>query len=272
MQAKATEPATNSAAGMTTPIVGAGIIRPMSLAPPNPSPSVSQTLSPMDASGGSGGSGGSTGPPLVTVSGGGGVGGGGTGDFYIGNVPVGTSIGCLVAAPPGLIIDDTTISWSGGTGFSSYLSGSAEDAAPQSMQVGTNVVTNGTSYSFVLDASSSSDSVKVSVEYQGHPGDAQTTTAHFTAVAPATANLSLVSTGSPRIDLANGPNLILDNPGKPDDAGIRIQAMTDGGQFEFDYMFLQTTNTLRSATTQADGILHTTERCIKNWLFSKACG
>jgi hypothetical protein len=212
----------------------------------------------MDGSGGSGGgSGGGSAPHPVLHASGGYWGGTQTSPgVYVAtsDIYVGTKMSITIDDPgPG-----TTITWSGGTNYRSYLDvnlASASSANFVNMAVTTGVPTNGTGYSFIVDGNPRNYSIEVDVNY-GAPGIGKSFFS-FTSVAPAGASISAVNGGAEYIRGGTSVALAYDIPGPGGTNGIEFRATTPPGPLNSygmrkmgisDYAFLQISEPQRNRT------------------------
>ncbi|WP_169975645.1 hypothetical protein [Tautonia rosea] len=107
-----------------------------------------------------------------------------TGQYVVDDdIPVGfvTYIDVFEREPEYNIVS-TSISWSGGTPYSSDFAGGPWSAAPQSMSVGMDVQTNDWVYSFIADPMPREYTVSLSVQYDN--GASGNSTVRFTSARP----------------------------------------------------------------------------------------
>ena len=252
------------AAPMSTPIFaaaisssGAGQVRPMTLspAPRGAGGHASQgNVQPFDSSGGSGGGTPPDMPPNLFGS------GGGSGAAQVMNngqpvpgqyafsspVPIGASMG-FIASDPDPAYQITTNNWSGGTNYSSYTSVTPVTIITGGQSLGKSVGTDGSNYSFILDANARAFTITDQVTYSN--GAHGTSTATFTSVAP-TGSLTVSNVGTQTA--GSGPNAQFAVGLSP---GIKIQATASTGQFTAgSFMFLQILNSTYQSRTSPAGV------------------
>ncbi|MDX2035594.1 MAG: hypothetical protein SFX72_03000 [Isosphaeraceae bacterium] len=162
-------------------------------------------------------------------------------------VPVGAvpNIEVLPPADSGYVIQ--TITWSGGTDITGYLSTNADQVPPETMSVTTGVQTDQLQYGFVVDAEARLYSVDAQVEYtngaKGH------STLVFSSVRPTTAQLSRLSEPRPlKLPTQNAISYWDDDEMQP--GGMVSQATTQTSSFGGDFMVTQIVQAVRSYTDQ----------------------
>ena len=236
-------------------------IRPMTL-PPKPTGSghsgartPSQSLHPFDMPGASGGAEPNL-PPNLTLA--------GVAVYetspgqYTAQVPIpiGDQLTFSLTSPYGNNPQGaiTSYGWGGGTNFSSYFSASplsglpGQPALPASVQLGQNVLTNQSNYTFITDTIARQYSVTVSVGYQALGAGAATVT--FTTVAP-TGNLEVSQVGTQGGNFNQNTNTITIGLVTP----IQIAATADSGpDTSGTYMFINVINSYYSRYVTLQGV------------------
>jgi hypothetical protein len=273
-------------------------IRPMMLGPSTAGTTVTNGAEPIRISAGTGEGYGSA----STSSGGGGTGSGSGGNPIIsssslplnetgnddqgrhydvggtvpGKVPVG-KIARFTIQPPNGNLTFSTITWAGGTEYSSYYKGPAEGDAPPNMKVNLAgpVKKNEATYAFIVDPDPRLYTITVDVTYvEGGNGSLDLS---FTSVRPEVTELTAVKGDVKLVKYPNDP-AIPDNGGavairldhlaegvepQPGDAvekaGMHIAATTHTGAFDGQFMFLQIAS-IRRFTSRLDGNYHQTNR------------
>lgn len=178
------------------------------------------------------------------------------GDAQDGKVPVGKIVRLMIAPPSGPAYQ--TITWSGGTDFSSYYNGAAKTEAPTTMQVTRGVATDKSDYAFIVDPDPKQYNIKVSVTYAG--GGAGSADFTFTSVKP---DVTLTPTlGTPKLLLppattAGTVAIRLDRSEEAplntkEGAGMRIDAETTTKEFGGQFMFMQVISPVRLTRREDD--------------------
>jgi hypothetical protein len=161
-------------------------------------------------------------------------------------VPVGTLMSIVIAPPPSLTFQ--TIAWTGGTNVSAYLSVSYNDPPPQTMSPTMNVVTNQSTFSFVVDATARTYNVSVSVTYtSGGNGSASL---KFTSIRPTIATLTKGKDNPIPMLLPNSAGtLAYEDPNNSVGMPI-VPTVTTAPNWGGQFMIMQTANLIRSNVDQ----------------------
>lgn len=167
------------------------------------------------------------------------------GNFNIGtNIPIGATFKCNVVAPEGSGLHLNTVTWAGLGNLGSYLTGSSDNAPPQSMKPSAPVL-NKAGTQFVVVQPNTQYTIKATVTYTNAPGQWTSSVTFTSGKMPTYQYLGQVrkldgqEVPDPQPNVSAAGVYIQYTNGSPNKDGMCIEAQTDPS-VPGNYMLMQT--------------------------------